>query len=176
MSAVLESTNMASTGGATRIFDCVADEVIENGMVGGLGDLAEGESHIYKFNKGVPEGHTYVIVDQPVWNPDESRMTNQRRDQFVIPAGTPFRVRELARNDEFGLNKEGFTLASQAQVKVGAYVTVDTATGKFVAQVDKPGSGSYGKIMRVRKMGETLVTAAHTYGSTMELFEIRILN
>ena len=117
-----------------------------------------------------------MIVDQPVWNPDESRMTNQRRDQFVIPAGTPFRVRELARNDEFGLNKEGFTIGSQAQVKVGAYVTVDTATGKFVAQADKPGSGSYGKIMRVRKMGETLVTAAHTYGGTMELFEIRILN
>ena len=176
MSAVVESTNMASTGGATRIFDCVADEVIENGMVGGLGDLAEGETHIYKFNKGVPEGHTYVIVDQPVWNPDESRMTNQRRDRFVIPAGTPFRVRELARNDEFALNLEGFTVASQSEVKVGAYVTVDTATGKFVAQASKPASGSYGKIMRTRMMGETLVTAAHTYGGTMQLFEIRILN
>ena len=176
MSAVFESVNLSSTGGATRIFDCVADEVIENGMVGGLGDLADGETHIYKFNKGVPEGNTYVIVDQPCWNPDESRMTNQRRDQFVIPAGTPFRVRELARNDEFGLNKEGFTIGSQAQVKVGAYVTVDTATGKFVAQADKPGSGSYGKIMRKRMLGETLVTTAHTYGGTMELFEIRILN
>lgn len=176
MSAIVESTNMASTGGATRIFDCVAEEVIENGMVGGLGDLAEGETHIYKFNKGVPEGHTYVIVDQPAWDADTSRMSNQRRDKFVIPAGTPFRVRELARNDEFGLSLDGFTIASQSEAKVGAYVTVDTATGKFVAQSAKPGSGSYGKIMRTRMVGDTLVTTAHTYGGSTKLFEIRILN
>lgn len=176
MATVFESTNMQSTHPGGRIYDCVATEVLENGTVGYIEELAEGESHIFKFVKGAKDGLDPIVVDQPCWDPDESRMTNQRRDQFVIPAGTPFRVRELARNDEFGLNKEGFTLASQAQVKVGAYVTVDTATGKFVAQVDKPGSGSYGKIMRVRKMGETLVTAAHTYGGTMELFEIRILN
>ena len=175
MSAVVESTNMASTGGATRIFDCVADEVIENGMVGGLGDLADGESHIYKFNKGVPEGHTYVIVDQPVWNPDESRMTNQRRDQFVIPAGTPFRVRQLMINDEFGITKDGFTTATASKAAPGKFVTVDTATGKFKVEDSEPASGSYLKIMRKRMMGSTLVTAAHTYGTSAELFELRVI-
>ena len=175
MSAVLESTNMASTGGATRIFDCVADEVIENGMVGGLGDLAEGESHIYKFNKGVPEGHTYVIVDQPVWDADESRMTNQRRDQFVIPAGTPFRVRQLMINDEFGITKDGFTTATKSKAAPGKFVTVDTATGKLKVEDSEPASGSYLKIMRKRMMGSTLVTAAHTYGTSAELFELRVI-
>lgn len=176
MATVFESINMASTSGATRIFDCVADEVIENGMVGGLDGLADGESHIYKFKKGVPEGNSYMIVDQPAWTEDTSRITNQRRDKFVIPAGTPFRVRELARNDEFGVTKEGFTTDSQAQAKVGAYAVVDTATGKFKAQADKPSSGSYCQIMRERIAGGTLATAAHDYGYSMKIYELRVIN
>lgn len=175
MSTVVESTNMASTGGAARIFDCVATEVIENGMVGGLGDLAENETHIYKFVKGTPEKNNYVIVDQPCWDPDESRMTNQRRDQFVIPAGTPFRVRQLMINDEFGITKDGFTTATQSKAAVGKFVTVDTATGKLKVEDSEPASGSYMKIMRKRMMGGTLVTAAHTYGTSAELFELRVI-
>lgn len=173
---VFESINMASTSGATRIFDCVAEETIENGMVGGLNGLADGESHIYKFAKGTPEGNSYMIVDQPAWTEDESRITNQRRDQFVITAGTPFRVRELARNDEFGITKEGFTSASQSAAKAGAYAVVDTATGKFKAQAEKPNSGSYCQIMRERIAGGTLATAAHDYGSSMKIYELRVIN
>lgn len=174
MATVFESTNMASTKGAARIFDCVAEEVIENGMVGGLNGLAEGESHIYKFAKGTPENHNYVIVDQPAWTEDESRITNQRRDKFTIPAGTPFRVRVLAVNDEFAIDKTGFTSTSQEQVNVGAYAVVDTS-GKFKAQADKPDSGSYCQIMRKRIMGGTLATAAHNYGHAVELFEMRVV-
>ena len=175
MSAIVESINMASTGGAARIFDCVATEVIENGMVGGLGDLAEGETHIYKFVKGTPEKNNYVIVDQPAWNPDESHMTNQRRDQFVIPAGTPFRVRQLMINDEFGITKDGFTTDTKSNAAVGKFVTIDTATGKLKVEDSEPASGSYLKIMRKRMMGSTLVTAAHTYGTSAELFELRVI-
>lgn len=176
MATVFESTNMQSTHPGGRIYDCVATEVLENGTVGYIEELAEGESHIFKFVKGTKDGIDPIVVDQPCWNPDESRMTNQRRDKFVIPAGTPFRARRIATHDVFAVTKEGFTTASQEQVKVGAYVTVDPATGKFVAQATKPGSGSYGKIDRKRMLGGTLVTAAHNYGSTTELFEIRIVH
>lgn len=175
MATVFESINMASTRGAARIFDCVAEEVIENGMVGGLDGLAEGESHIYKFKKGTPENHNYVIVDQPAWAEDTSKITNQRRNKFTIPVGTPFRVRVLEVNDEFGITKDGFTSASQSAVKAGAYAVVDTATGKFTAQADKPGSGSYCVITRKRVAGGTLATAAHNYGSSMEIFELRVV-
>lgn len=171
---VFESTNMQSTIGAERIFDCVATEDIENGMIGGLGELAEGMSHVYKFKQGVPADHTYVIVDQPVWDADTSRSVNQRRDAFVIPAGTVFRVRVLARNDEFGISKAGFTSDSAEQVKVGAYAVADTS-GRFKAQAEQPESGSYCKIMRKRTLGATLVTTAHTYGDAYELFELRVV-
>lgn len=176
MAAVFESTNMASTKFGGRIYDCVAEEVLENGTVGYIEELADGESHIFKFVKGTKEGLDPLVIDQPVWDADESRMTNQRRDKFVIPAGTPFRARRIATHDVFGITKEGFTSGSQSEVKVGAYVTVDSSTGKFVAQAEAPGSGSYGKIDRKRVLGNTLVTTAHTYGSTAELFEIRIVH
>lgn len=171
---VFESTNMLSTIGAERIFDCVATEDIDNGMVGGLDGLAEGQSHIYKFKKGVPADHTFVIVDQPAWTADTTRITNQRRDQFFVPAGTPFRARVLARNDEFGLSMAGFTDESHEQVKVGAYAVAD-ASGKFKAQAEKPESGSYCVISRKRTLGATLVTNAHTYGDTYELYELRVV-
>ena len=175
MSTIMESINMASTGGAARIFDCVATEVIENGMVGGLGDLADDETHIYKFVKGTPEKNNYVIVDQPAWDPDESRMTNQRRDKFVIPAGTPFRVRQLMINDEFGITKDGFTTGTRANAAPGKFASIDAATGKFKVENSEPASGSYCKIMRKRMLGGTLVTTAHTYGTSAELFELRVI-
>lgn len=176
MATVFESTNMVSSAFGGRIYDCVADEVLENGIVGYIEELAEGESHIFKFVKGTKDGLDPIVVDQPAWDPDESRMTNQRRDRFMIPAGTPFRARRIATHDVFAVTKDGFTPGSQSEVKVGAYVTVDPTTGKFVAQAAAPGSGSYGKIDRKRMLGETLVTTAHTYGGTMELFEIRIVH
>ena len=171
---VFESTNLRSTSGAERIFDCVATEDIDNGMVGGLGELAEGMSHVYKFVEGVPADHTFVIVDQPAWSADTTRTVNQRRDAFFVPAGTVFRARVLARNDEFGITTVGFTADSKDAVKPGAYAVVD-ASGKFKAQAEKPESGSYCQIMRKRTLGATLVTNAHTYGDTYELFELRVI-
>lgn len=176
MATVFESTSMQSSHPGGRIYDCVATEVLENGTVGYIEELAEGESHIFKFVKGTKDGIDPIVVDQPCWDPDESRMTNQRRDKFVIPAGTPFRARRIATHDVFAVTKDGFTAASRTQVKVGAYVTIDATTGKFVAQASKPASGSYGKIDRKRMLGGTLVTAAHNYGGTTELFEIRIVH
>lgn len=172
---VFESTLMKSTHGAERIFDCVATEDIDNGTVGHLGELVEGMSHVYKFEKGEPvDGHTFVIVDQPAWSADTTRTINQRRDAFFVPAGTPFRARVLAVTDEFGLSIAGFTADSKDAVKPGAYAVVD-ASGKFKAQADKPESGSYCKIMRKRTLGATLVTNAHTYGDSYDIFELRVV-
>lgn len=172
---VLESTNMASTHYAERIFDCVSDEAIENGTFGYLNGLADGQSHIYKFAKGTAEGAAIVVADQPAWTEDTSRITNQRRDQYIIPADVPFRVRVVKANDEFGITKEGFTSASAGQVAVGAYATIDTTTGKLVAQAEKPEADVYFCIMRKRIVGGTLATAAHNYGSANEMFELRVI-
>ena len=46
---VFESTNMASTKYAERIFDAVSTEDIENGTFGYLDGLADGEDVTYNF-------------------------------------------------------------------------------------------------------------------------------
>lgn len=173
---VFESINMQSTAHGGRIYDCVAEEAIENGTVGYIEELAEGESHIYKFVKGTKENCDNLIVDQPAWTEDTSKITNRRRDKFTNAPNVPFSARLLVAHDVFGVTIDGFTSASQSQAKVGAYVAIDASTGKFVAQASAPESGNYGKIERKRIAGGTLATTAHNYGHAMEIFEIRMIH
>lgn len=176
---VFESTNMKSSRFAERIFDCVAEEDIENGTFGYLGEQVEEGSHIYKFKKGFKAGETVVVADQPAWNEDTCRITNQRRDKFIIEAGTQFRVRVVAKNDEFAISIQGVTAASQAEMKIGAFLTIDASTGKLVAAKTTAVNEDSAPVMeavveRKRIVGGTLATAAHNYGYANEMFTARI--
>lgn len=183
---VFESTNMASTKYAERIFDAVAATDIENGTFGYLNGLATGESVTYNFVAGTKSGlkiGDIVVVDNPVWDADTSRITNQRRDKFVIKAGTRFRVRVVRKNDEFANSIDGFTSATRSVVTAvtnftttAVYVSIDTTTGKLVAATTKPESGVIiGQIMRKRISGGTLITTANTYGYKREMYETKII-
>lgn len=176
---VFESTNMKASRFAERIFDCVAEEDIENGTFGYLGEQAEEGSHIYKFKKGFKAGESVVVANQPAWDEDTCRITNQRRDKFVIKAGTPFRVFVVAKNDEFAITIEGVTAASQAKMKIGAFLTIDADSGKLVAADATAVKTDSAPVMeavveRKRIVGGTLATAAHNYGYANEMFTARI--
>lgn len=167
---VFESTNMASTHYAKRIFDAVCDVDVENGTFGYLESLANGESHTYKFVAGTKEGCEVVVVDQPAWTEDTSRKTNQRKDKFVVKAGVKFRVRVVARDDEFALSNEGFV----GDPVDGKYVSVN-ADGKLaVADAPVEGAVMNGKIMRSRVMGGIVTTAAHDYGYARKMYEVKV--
>lgn len=172
---VFESTNMASTHYAERIFDAVCDVNVENGTFGYLDGLAENESHIYKFVAGSKKGSFVVVADQPAWTEDTSRKTNQRKDKFVIEAGTPFRVRVVKVRDEFATAVEGFTSDTRANAAVDKYVTIDANTGKLVV-ADAPVDDAVmnGKIMRTRIMGSTIVTGVRDYGYSRKMYEVKV--
>lgn len=175
---VFISTNMKSTKYAERIFDVVAAVDVENGTFGYLNGLATNQTHIYNFVPGTKAGLVageVVVADNPAWKEDTSRITNQRRDNYVIPAGTPFRVRVVAKNDEFGTAIEGVTSASQSAMDVGAYVTIDSSTGKLVASATAASTPIMeGKVMRKYVMGATLATAAHNYGLAKTIYVVKI--
>lgn len=183
--AVFESTNMKSTHYAERIFDCVAASDVENGTFGYLNGLKEDGGVIYNFVAGTTAGlgaGDIVVVDQPAWTEDESRITNQRKDKFVIPAGTPFRVRVVAKNDEFAISIDGFTAATKSAVEAvtnfktsAMYVTIDSSTGKLVADDSNASTPIMeGRIMRKRITGGTLATAANNYGYARTMYEVKI--
>lgn len=172
---VFESVNMKSTHYAERIFDAVATEDIENGTFGYLDGLDDGEDVIYKFVKGSATGNQVVVVDQPVWNSDECKITNQRKDNFIIKAGTPFRVRVVAFNDEFAISIDGITSATQSKADTGKFLTIDTTTGKLVAGDSATSDAKFeATIMRKRVQGATLVTVANTYGYSRVMYEAKV--
>ena len=178
---VVESTNMASTHFAERIFDCVATQDIENGMFGYMDGLADGFSHIYNFVPGTKKGEKVVMVDQPAWNEDECKRSNQRRDKFFVPAGMPFRVRVVKETDEFAVNIFAIEEASRATVADttdfaanDVFVTVGDS-GKLVASTSSTdGAVMEGRVMRKRIYGGQLVTPLRTYGSAHELFTVKV--
>lgn len=167
--SVFESTNMASTHYAKRIFDAVCDTPVENGTFGYLDGVETEGGVIYKFVAGTKEGCEVVVADQPVWTEDTSRMTNQRKDKFIIEAGIPFRVRVIARDDEFALSSEGFA----GTPEIDKYVSIN-ANGKLeVADAPVDGAAMVGKIMRKRQIGSTLVTGVRTYGYARMMYTVK---
>lgn len=169
---VFESTNMRSTHAGGRIYDVVATTDIENGTIGYIDGLANDETDIYKFVAGVSEGKKVVIADQPAWSADDSKMTNQRKDNFIIKAGTPFRARVIYVDDRFAVSIDCVKTDSQTTFVKGAKVTVDATTGKFV--VGDGNTGIAGEVIYERIQGATLVTAANTYGYQRKLYTIKV--
>lgn len=171
---VFESVNMGSTHYAERIFDAVADVDVENGTFGYMDGLVENEANVYNFKAGTKAGEKVVVADNPAWSEDTTRTVNQRKDKYIIPAGTKFRVRVVKVNDEFGITAEGITAATREKLEVGAYLTID-ATGKLVAaDATTDGAVMEAVVERKRMVGGSLVTAAHTYGYSKAMYEARI--
>ena len=174
MANVFESTNMASTKYAKRIFDAVCDTAVENGTFGYLDGLKDGYDVVYKFVAGTKEGAEVVVVDNPVWTEDTCRRTNQRKDKYVAEAGTLLRVRVVAKDDEFAVSGEGFTPATRENADAGKYVTID-ATGKLVvADAATEGAVMNGKIMRTRMIGGVVTTEARQYGYSRKMYEVKV--
>lgn len=167
---VAETTNLRAVHYAARIFDAVADFDIDNGTMGYLDGLADGFTHIYNFKAGTKDGATVVMAHNPEWTEDTSRMINQRKDKFFIPAGTPFRAFVIDKDDEFALSTEGFVGAPE----VDKYVSIN-ADGKLeVADTPVDGTAMVGKIMRTRVMGSVINTAIRDYGYSRKMYDVKV--
>ena len=167
---VCETTNLRAVHYAARIFDAVATEDIDNGTFGYLDGLETEGGVIYKFVKGTKEGAAVVMAHNPEWTEDTSRMINQRKDKFFIPAGTPFRALVIDELDEFALSAEGFAGTPEAN----KYVSIN-ANGKLeVADAPVDGAAMNAKIMRTRVVGSTLVTGVRNYGYSRKMYEVKV--
>jgi hypothetical protein len=172
--AVCETTNLKAVKYAERIWDGVSTENIDNGTLGYIEELSVDGGVIYNFKTGTKEGSPVVLVHSPEWDADTCRITNQRKDKFYNEAGTPFRCYTLSVGDEFAISAEGFTPATAENAEVGKFVTID-ATGKLVVgDTATEGAAMVGKIMRTRVQGGVITTAAHNYGHSRKMYEIKV--
>ena len=169
---VFESINMASTNGSERIYDAVCTSEVENGTFGYLDELVEEGGVIYKFVKGTKAGKQIVVVDQPAWDYDTSKITNQRKDKFIIEKGVPFRGRAIGVGCKFSISGDAVTPETVDKMKQDAYVTVNS-DGKFVASETKTDSAvveCYVESSRVT--GGQIVTKANTYGYSRVMYKL----
>ena len=173
---VFESINMGTTKYDGKIFDAVCSTDCENGTFGYITgiDSTNGDP-VYTFVKGYAAGKDVFVVDQPAWDEDTHHITNQRKDKFTNKAGSIFRIREVKRNDKFGITIDGVASATQATMDTGKYVTIDASTGKLVASGSSSGATFEGIVESKRTSGATLVTAAHTYGHAAVIYKIRVI-
>ena len=177
MYAIYESINNGSTHYDGKIFDAVCASDVENGVFGYISgvDTTNGEP-VYTFVKGFAAGKDVFVVDQPAWDEDTHHRVNQRRDKFINKAGSVFRIREVKRNDKFGITIDGVTAASQSLMDTGAFVTIDSTTGKkLVASGSASGATFEGIVEGKRVLGGTLVTTAHTYGHSAVMYKVRVI-
>lgn len=176
---VFESTNLAATKYAKKMFDCVADTDIDNGTFGHMEELVDAK--IYKFMPGLKAGEEVVVAHMPEWDEDETSKLNQRRNHFYIPAGMPFRVYSLTMSDKFAISIEGFSADTQSVVSDetdflanDVFLTVGD-DGKLVAST----TATDGVVMEARVEGKRLhgaklITPLRQYGSDYAMYEARI--
>ena len=167
---VFESTNPYGA----RLYSAVSESDVENGTVGYIEELADGETQIYKFVKGVAEGKQLVVVDQPAWNPDTSKRSNQRKDKFYVEAGTAFRVRELTKYGKFAISAECVQAETRDKLDKDVYLTVG-ADGKFVVSETSDSTAVFeAKVEAKKTTGGIIATAANNYGYTRTMYVARI--
>ena len=168
--AVAETTNVKAVHYAERIWDAVSTEDVDNGTFGYLDGVKTEGGVIYNFVKGTKEGAPVVMAHNPEWTEDTSRMTNQRKDKFFVPAGVAFRAFTLTEGDEVSLSPEGFS----GKPEVGKYVSIDGDGKLAVADAPVEDAVMVGKIMRKRQIGSTLVTGVRTYGYARMMYTVKV--
>lgn len=189
---VIESANMASTKYAEHIYDAVnATTDIENGTVGYITPTEATTGVIYPFTKGtngIKATSILVIVDQPAWDYDTCKITNQRLDKFIIKAGTPFRVRGIAKNDVIALNEACFesdavTAAAATAGIVGGSLKIakNSTTGKFslssATTVTLDAESKLVVAVEAKRIeGATIVSTASIAGYKKTMYDLRVVS
>lgn len=186
MYSILETTNMAATKYAARIYDVVCEEDIENGTLGYLDGLDGSDGDvIYKFVKGFKAGEDVVIANNSAWSEDTyntGHTKDMRRDNFIIKAGERFRAFVVKKHDEFALTLPGFTADTQSIVsktedftETDVFLTIDATTGKLKASTTSTSGAEFeARIMRKRMLGGTLSTPIRNYGYSYMIYEVRV--
>lgn len=139
------------TSGSTPVYTPIA---VDNGVAVKVGtETGNGLQERYATIAGVKD--KVGITGSPALVKDAFTRAQADETNFYHKAGQLAKVYEV-RGDEydydiFGVGLHQFTDASQANVKVGAYVILD-GNGKYVAQAAKPTASSYGFIGKVHSI------------------------
>ena len=177
---IVETSKLAAVRGGGHIYSLIADEDIENGSVGYVGELSEDveglETHEFKtFSTDTLGTAKAVLVASTEWNYDDCSKANQLLSNYINEAGIAFRAYDLAYGDEFMISETGFS-ATTMPAK-GQYVTLNAGSTKFALSDSEPADAYFvGKIIGTAKRGYGWTTKDNkAYGSYRLMYLVKVL-
>lgn len=177
MAQVVRLDDLISVYGGGHIYSLQTNEVVENGSVGVVGNLLEGEREVRSFNKPSDlETDKAVLVAQDEIMYDQTRRSQNNLKNFQIEADTPFRGYELKEDDVFSVSKDAITALSEDVVEgnkvvltVGEYGLTEIEDASLTTE------RFVGRIEAVEQIGTTTVTGAPgVIGGVIDFVVIRV--
>lgn len=159
MASIVRLDSVQAVYGGAHIYSVQSADVIENGQVGAVGNLLEGEREVRQFVKSAdPSKEKAVLVAQDEIIYDESTYAKGDLRNFSIEAGTPFRAYELKEDDVFSVSEDAVT-ALAADVVVGNDVVLAAGSYKLteVVPADITTQRFVGRIEAVESIGTSTV-------------------
>ena len=125
-----------------RLFSLQSTKDLQNGAVVGKGDLVTGEREIYNALDDVTDGK--YLVANPAFSYDDSRLVNQKEENYINKKGIAFRAYRLEKDMKYKIYNIDETFS------VGEYVKYNASTGKY----EKDSSNASGlKVVAVEEVG-----------------------
>lgn len=136
MARVCNTSNIRSTYfGGGRIYSVKCKEKLENGMIGVVGNLKEGEKEIREFTKvtDINSPVELALIHSPEVMYDD-RPSMRRLENFVIEVDTTARAYGLSVGDEFEVSIDAINTLTDENAKdsIGKYVILKNDTFEFV--------------------------------------------
>lgn len=139
------------------IYSVRAENVLENGFVGKLGEVEAGNPDIRALETPAAGDGDLVLIANPAINYDQSRLGANLEAQYEMAAGEAVRAYGLRKTLIFAVSKEGIN----GTAKVGEFL-VAGAGHKLVPAAAAPASGFAAKVIRIDKVGGKLsLNVAH---------------
>lgn len=175
MTKVVRLDSLAAVYGGGHIYSVQANEVVQNGSVGVVGNLLTGEREVRSFDKPTDLATakaTLVAQDEIMY--DQTRRSQNNLTNFSIPADTAFRAYDLVVGDIFSVSKDGID-ALATDVVVGNKVVLKVGTYDLAEAASVTTERFVGRIEAVEKIGTTTVVGAPgVVGGVIDMVVIRV--
>lgn len=148
MHGMFESSMLKSTD-IGRIYDAVVKEgekeiEVDNGVALKIGEFV-GDGLEQRYATIAKPAEKIAVTGQPAIIKVAFTKEQNQAYHFYNRAGEPVKTYEVTPDDIFAVANYQFTDASKAEIKVGAYVSVD-GNGQWVAAAAEPSTAFVGKI------------------------------
>lgn len=178
---VVETSKLAAVQGGEHIYSLITDEDIENGHIGYVGDIVEGEGLEIRafevFDADTINKKRVVLVANPEWSYDGTRRSDQAMANYINVADVPFRAYGIALSgDIYGVSEGGIDMGAATEIAVGQYVTNAAGSTKVHVVDDVDGLGFAGKIVgKVQRGLGWQTVGGQTYGRPYVIYLIEVL-